>query len=587
MNTTLQSTPATTRVRSPQRNRQDKAADGFVYPRFEYRTPPDLKATKRLRYPIVIVGAGMVGLTAAADFGSRGIACLVLDDNDTVAGGSRAIAQARKSLQVWDRSGSTARMKSKGLDWNFARHLYGDREVSAYELYPESGNKFPPMTILPQYYVESYLVERCSALPEVEIRWKNAVERIVPKADHVEVHVSTPEGPYVLEADWLIAADGVKSVVRSNLGLEFQGTRIEDRFIIVDVIVDDDFPPGRSFWFKQPFHEGNSTLFLRQPENVCRVDFNIGPDANAELEMTEERLRPKLQAMFGPDKEFDIRWVSLYTVEVRRMEKFRHGRVFFVGDSAHQVSPFSGGRGGNSGVEDADNLCWKLARVVQGRSPESLLDSYDDERIPIADENIRYSLRATEFISPSSPASDLFQTATLTLAASMPFARSLINSGRFSTTAIYADSPLSAADVDAAAFAQPRTAPGCAAVDAPVEQAGETRSVVEVLGLEFCLMAYQPEPGWETRVPLATLAAAGIPLTLMTVTAAPATDSDTSASLHVTDAAGLLAQRYGLTPGSCYLFRPDQRIAGRWKDLSTAPWQHALRRAASVGDATS
>jgi 3-(3-hydroxy-phenyl)propionate hydroxylase len=565
-----------------------QAGDGFVYPRYAYRTPPELGLATGAprRHPIVIVGAGMVGLTLAADLGSRGVPCVVLDDNDTVSNGSRAIGQARKSLQVWDRSGAAAPMARKGLSWNFVRYLHGDRVVADHALYPEPGHKFPPMMVLPQYHVESFLVDRCAAFGGVDIRWKNAARAVVPDGDHVRIEVDTPDGRYALQADWVVAADGVGSTVRRSLGLPFQGTKVEDRFVIVDVKVADDFPPGRSFWFKQSFHDGNSTLFLRQPDDVCRIDFNIGPDADAEAELSPPRVLAKLQAMFGPRKDFDIKWVSLYTVEVRRLPSFREGRVFFIGDAAHQLSPFSGGRGGNSGVEDADNLGWKLQRVIEGRSPPALLDSYDAERIPIADQNIRYSLRASEFISPSFAASAVFQEATLTLAARLPFARALINSGRFSTPAPYADSPLSSADDEADGFAAERVAPGCAAIDAPVAVAGVIGSLVEMLGRDFCLMAFGLSASAvaalrdgvdRARVTLRllfieTVEGAGLPLR----------EGESSCL----DAEGLVRERYGLAPQGAYLFRPDQRIAGRWREPDPSTVGTALAKACALASVT-
>ncbi len=515
----------------------------------------------------------MVGLTLAADLGSRGVPCVLLDDNDTVSGGSRAIGQARKSLQVWDRVGAAGPMAAKGLSWNFVRYLHGDRVVVRHELYPEAGHKFAPMLVLAQYHVESFLVERCEELTGVDLRWKSAVRSVVPRDDHVVVEVDTPEGRYEIEAGWVVAADGVASIVRRSLGLPFEGTKVEDRFVIVDVKVEDDFPPGRSFWFGQTFHEGNSTLFLRQPDDVCRVDFNIGPDADAQAETSEARLRPKLQAMFGAGKDFEIKWVSLYTVEVRRLARFRHGRVLFAGDAAHQISPFSGGRGGNSGVEDADNLGWKLARVASGRSAETLLDSYDAERVPIADQNIRYSLRATEFISPSFSMSAVFRQAVLTLAERWPFARPMINSGRFSTPARYADSPLTTTDEDPSFAAANRTAPGCAAVDAVVRLDGAPRSLVELLGQDFCLMVgaevdVESGPSTLDRI-RAGLDRSDAAIRLLVIASPSSSTVDRrDGECVAVDGEGQVRERYGLMPGGAYLFRPDQRIAARWAEPS-------------------
>ena len=119
---------------------------------------------------------------------------------------------------------------------------------------------------------------------------------------------------------------------------------------------------------------------------------------------------PRLRAMLGDKAEFDIEWASVYTFQCRRMRSFRHGRALFVGDAAHLVSPF-GARGANSGIQDVDNLIWKLELVMAGQAPQSLLDSYDAERTFAADENIRHSTRSTDFITPKSEASRAFRDA--------------------------------------------------------------------------------------------------------------------------------------------------------------------------------
>src|SRR5581483_1167684 len=182
------------------------------------------------------------------------------------------------------------------------------------------------------------------------------------------------------------------------------------------------------------FHPGRSALLHRQADNVWRIDLQLGADADPERERAPERVAARIRQMLGPRQEFELVWVSLYTFQCRRLQRFRHGRVLFAGDAAHQVSPF-GARGGNGGVQDADNLAWKLALVLGGKAPERLLDSYDAERIPAADENILHSSRATNFMTPKPGASAAFRDAALTLAADHPFARLLVNSGRLSRPA--------------------------------------------------------------------------------------------------------------------------------------------------------
>ena len=205
-----------------------------------------------------------------------------------------------------------------------------------------------------------------------------------------------------------------------------EGKVFQDRFLIADVVMKADFPAERWFWFDPPFHPGQSVLLHREADNVWRIDFQLGWDADPELEKLPERVIPRIRAMLGPEREFELEWVSVYTFQCRRMQKFRHGRVLFAGDAAHQVSPF-GARGANSGIQDTDNLAWKLKLVLEGLAPDRLLDSYSEERVAAADENLLNSTRSTDFITPKSQVSKDFRNAVLGLTREHPFALSLIH----------------------------------------------------------------------------------------------------------------------------------------------------------------
>ncbi len=282
------------------------------------------------------------------------------------------------------------------------------------------------------------------------------------------MRVATPDGEYSLGCDWLIVCDGARSPVRQMLGLEAEGQVFRDRFLIADIHMKSDFPTERWFWFDPPFHPNQSALLHRQADDVWRIDFQLGWDADPDDEKKPERVLPRLRAMLGDAADFDIEWASVYTFQCRRMQRFRHGRVIFAGDAAHVVSPF-GARGANSGIQDTDNLVWKLELVMGARAPERLLDTYDAERTYAADENILNSTRSTDFITPKSRVSRTFRDAVLSLAKDHPFARRLVNSGRLSVPAILADSPLNTPDRDPD-FARGPAAmiPGAPAADAPV-----------------------------------------------------------------------------------------------------------------------
>ncbi len=538
---------------------------------FPYARSPDQDAPQPVRHPVVIVGAGPVGLAAAIDLAQQGIRVVLLDDDDRLSNGSRAICFAKRTLEIFDRLGCGERMVGQGVTWNTGKVFFREEPVYSFNLLPEAGHRRPAFINLQQYYVEGFLLERARALPLIDLRWKNRVAGLEPGADGVLLDIETPDGGYRLQADWLVAADGARSPIRKVMGLESRGQTFRDRFLIADVRMDAPFPAERWFWFDPPFHPNQSVLLHSQPDGVWRIDFQLGWDADPVAERQPERVIPRVQALLGPEARFELEWVSVYTFSCLRMERFRHGRVLFAGDSAHGVSPF-GARGANSGVQDAENLAWKLGLVATGRAPASLLDSYDAERVHAADENILNSTRSTDFITPKNEASRAFRDATLELARDCAFARRLVNSGRLSLPSTYRDSPLNTPDTDA--FEGPMQ-PGAPAADAPVRVGGKPAWFLAQLehgdftGLWFGEGQAPPLP-----------AAGGLPLRLLQVV--PAGAAPTGAAM-IEDAEGLLARRYDARPGTFYLLRPDQHVAARWRRVEPALVQAALARATGQG----
>ncbi|WP_249691580.1 FAD-dependent oxidoreductase [Stappia sp. WLB 29] len=533
----------------------------FETPLYPYVRCADQDAAEPARRPVVVIGAGPVGLALAIDLAQQGVAVTVLDENDKVSWGSRAICFAKRPLEILDRLGCGQKMVDKGVVWNLGKVFFDERKVYEFNLLPEGGHKRPAFINLQQYYLEQYLVERALEIGRdtglLELRGGNKVSAVAQLADGVELTVETPEGPYRLHADWLVACDGAGSPTRAMLGLDFRGRVFEDNFLIADVVMKADFPTERWFWFDPPFNRGQSALLHRQPDDVWRIDLQLGWDIDREAEKQPERIAPKLKAMLGEDIEYELEWVSIYTFQCRRMEKFRHGRVIFAGDSAHQVSPF-GARGANSGLQDTDNLAWKLKLVVEGTAPEALLDSYDAERVFAADENILNSSRSTDFITPKSHASRVFRDAVLELAEHHAFARPLVNSGRLSLPATYHGSPLNGPDC---AAMPARTRPGAPASDAPI--AGGW--LIDRLGDRFQLVTIDVEAP-------STLTIDGIPVERVALSAA---DNPT----------GALAARYlGEAKSAVYLIRPDQHVAARWEAFDAGEVTRALRIATARSD---
>jgi 3-(3-hydroxy-phenyl)propionate hydroxylase len=527
---------------------------------FGYRRHPDQdrSGANAAEYPVVVVGAGPVGLSLAIDLAQRGQSVVLLDDADRIGEGSRAICFSKRSLEFWDRLGIGQRMVDKGVVWSVGKIFHGATQLYQFNLLPEEGHKRPAFINLQQFYAEAYLVDRVEELAAIDLRWRNKVIGLKQRNDHVLLTIETPDGPYRLHANFVVACDGARSSLRQMVGAEFAGQVFEDQFLIADVKMTAAFPTERWFWFDPPFHAGRSALLHKQPDDIWRIDLQLHPDADPVVEKRPENVRPRIARMLGHDK-FDFEWISLYKFQCRRMDRFLHGRVIFAGDAAHQVSPF-GARGANSGLEDAENIAWKLDRVLRGSSPEALLESYHTERSAAADENIRESTRSTDFMAPSSNQEARLRKAVLSLAKETEFGKRMVNAGRLSVPSIY-HSPLSTADADKWRGG-PR--PGASMPDAPIaERSGRSMFLTEAFigkGTRFTLLAFGNGVSSEVPDGVSTLRIGG--------------------DDGFVDAAGLAAQRYDAEPGTAYLLRPDGYVAARFRHPSRPSLDAALARAA-------
>ncbi|PLW75957.1 FAD-dependent oxidoreductase [Cohaesibacter celericrescens] len=534
--------------------------DTYDWPVYHYTQSDEQKSGVASRHAVIVVGAGPIGLTAALDLASRGIAVVVMDDNNTVSVGSRAVCYAKRPLEIWNRLGVADRMIDKGVLWQRGRVFFRDFEVYNFDLLPEEGHKIPAFINLQQYYLEEYLVTACLANPLIELRWKHKLVGLEQYCDHADVTVETPDGVLHTKADWVIACDGANSRIRDMVGAEFTGQFFQDRFLIADIVMKAEFPTERWFWFDPDFHRGQSALLHKQPNDVWRLDFQLGWDADPEEEKKPENIIPRVKAMLGDDVDFELEWGSVYQFACRRVDEFRKGRVIFAGDSAHQVSPF-GARGANTGVQDIDNLAWKLAAVIRKEAPEALVDSYHAERAFAADDNLLNSTRSTDFITPKNKASNRYRNAVLDLSRLYEFARPLVNSGRLSQPTPYSDSPLNTPDQDDWSG---KMMPGTCISDAPVQRDGKDGWLIESLGDGFTLLVFDLE----------------------------ASDVDAGAfsprivieGRDFSDVQNLARARFDAAQGAVYLIRPDHHIAARWRSFDPDAICAAITRA-TAGDA--
>jgi 3-(3-hydroxy-phenyl)propionate hydroxylase len=523
------------------------------------RTRPDIPVWRHVgeapypaggtdRATVTIVGAGPVGLAMALELGRSGHRVLLVNRLDFISSGSKAICFSKRTLDIFDRLGVGDAVVEKGVSWNVGKVFWGKSEEPVYQfdMLPVKDQKRPGFINIQQYYVEEILFDAVSKLTSIDVRFGHDVIAIDPGEDGVDLTIETSFGTYQVQTDWLIACDGSRSTVRGLLGLEFEGRVFEDNFLIADVKMKGDRPPERWFWFDPPFNPGQSALMHKQPDDVWRLDFQLGWDIDREAAVMPENVEPLVRGMLGTDVAFEQEWYSIYTFQCRRMDHFVHGRVLFAGDSAHLVSPF-GARGCNGGIADIDNLGWKLDHILTCRAPVGLLQSYDYEAIVTAEENIRNSTRSTDFMTPKSPASRAFRDAVLQLAQDHPFARPFVNSGRLSTAVSYPASPLNTPDVD---VWNGGIAPGSPALDAPVGD----RWLLDLLGNWFILLV----DGWQGPVP---------------------EDVDLLDLGREAPMLQALRERYDLSPGAAYLIRPDQYVAARWRKPTLDGILEALRRA--------
>jgi 3-(3-hydroxy-phenyl)propionate hydroxylase len=512
--------------------------------------------------PVLIAGGGPVGLTLAALLARHGVRSLVVEADDGYCTGSRAICISRRSQEILWTAGAGPALAAKALPWTGGRSYWRKHEVLHFQMPSEPTERFAPMVNIQQYHVEAFVHEALQSVPElVQVAWSARVAGVRQEGDEVLVDVEGPSGPQVVRAGYLAACDGGRSTVRERLGLQFEGNQYEGRYVIVDVVQKSRRPVERLAWFDPPSNPGSTLLMHRQPDDVWRIDYQLRDDEDAAEALKPENILPRVRShlqMIGETEPWELLWASMYNAKCLTLPAYRHGRVLFAGDAAHLV-PIFGVRGLNSGLDDAANLAWKLALVLEGAADAALLDTYSQERVQAARENIAHGAKSTEFMAPPDFAFRLMREATLRLALDEPAVRSLINP-RQSAPVAYGSSALNAAEQGTWASAQ--AAPGQPAPEALLAGPGGAFHLTQCFGTDFTCLVFG-----DGALPhaLADLASQGIAV----LDIAPEADTH-----------GQARTRYGLAGDAAtglVLVRPDGYVMGRWRGLDPAPVLACLR----------
>ncbi|MGK5115069.1 FAD-dependent monooxygenase [Geodermatophilus sp. CPCC 205506] len=409
-----------------------------AYPRPAPHPPAEYPSTPAgaAPLPVVVVGGGPVGLAGALGLARRGVDVTVLEAGLSASFGSRAICLSRHSLEVLARLGVGDAVQRTALAWTGGRSFAGAGEVLSFRMPHGAADVRPPMVNISQSEVEEVLAGALDGAPTARVRWGSRVTGVRPGADAVELDVETPAGPRVLRASWVVAADGARSRVREALGLPLAGTSYEGRYVIADIHWPTDRPAERLVWFDPPSNPGSTIIMHRQPGDIWRVDYQLAPGEDADVEVGEDRVRARIARhldWLGSDVPWTLEWRSLYRAHALSLDDYVHGRVLFAGDAAHLV-PIFGVRGLNSGIEDAETLAWQLAAVVHGTASPALLRAYATERRSAWQQNVAAAGKSTRIMTPGSPGWTATRDAVLALAATRPRFRELLDPRQSSAT---------------------------------------------------------------------------------------------------------------------------------------------------------
>ncbi|PRD68814.1 monooxygenase [Malikia spinosa] len=529
------------------------------------------------RQQVVIVGSGPSGMVTALELARHGVASVVLSAELQFSQGSRAICFTRRSMEILQQVGVADRMTEGGLPWRFGNSFYRGQRVFRMEAPHDPDDRFFPIINVQQQYMEEYLHDACKANPLIDFRWGNKVVQVEQQDGYARVTVDTPEGEYQLESDWVVAADGGRSPIRSAMELQMEGASYEGFFVIADIKIDLPLPTERLAYFDPEWNPGNTILMHREPNGIWRVDYQLPAGETPEQALRPESLKARIDAQlemigFG-GQPWELDWSSVYSARTLTLPDYVHGSVIFTGDAAHLL-PIFGVRGANTAFQDAQSLGWQLAHVVKGLGGQQLLANYSAERVGAAREIIAEAGKSTRFMTPPAGGFQLLRDAVLSLSLTQEFVRPLYH-WRTSRPHEYSHSMLNSRGDDNSLF---KAGPAHGAPPQNVRLAAND-FLLDHLGGGFDLLYFTAADAIPAALQQVVAAARARGIALR-VTAVGAAQPVAGADQTFADADGHLRERYGVqASGAAYLLRPDQHVCARWLTLDAVRLQAALNTA--------
>jgi 3-(3-hydroxy-phenyl)propionate hydroxylase len=556
-----------------------RASVFYDYKIHPYRRPAEMDG-ERTANPVVIVGAGPIGLATAIDLARFRVPSIVLEEDLQISQGSRAIVLTRRSLEILQQLGVETPFLEKGLPWSHGRSFFRGREIYKMVMPHDSDDRYLPGLNIQQQYIEEYLLEFCKGNPLIDLRWGQKVTAAAQTDAAVMLRVDTPEGEYDLISDWVVAADGGRSAIRKLMHLRMEGRSYPGNFVIADIKARINLPTERLCFFDPAWNPGNNVLVHRQPDDLWRIDFRLPDGETAEQALEPALLHSRINSvldMINQKTEWQFDWATVYSANTLTLPEFVHGRVLLTGDAAHLL-PIFGVRGVNTGFQDCNDMAWKLAFVIKGLSSRSILNSYSTERVQAAREICEEGGKSTRFMTPPTRGARLLRDAVLSFSLSEDFLKDLMH-WRTSRPHDYYGSPLNSfPEADEAfnggvACGQSLRNVKLGANDYLFDRIGS--------GAGFHLIVFVGEGGLTQNLKEILTTAAGQPYPVIRVIVGATTSADATQAEHsIIDVDSRISSKYAAPDGTVYLVRPDLHVCARWREPTAVQVAQAFRQAA-------